>query len=85
MLALFQAVFPLLGGEGKKFVAISSAVASIGDMEKVPMKSTAYGASKAALNYVIRKIHCENEGLIAFPLNPGWVQTDVSLIFCSVR
>jgi NAD(P)-dependent dehydrogenase (short-subunit alcohol dehydrogenase family) len=46
-------------------------------MESVPLKSTAYGASKAAVNYIVRKIHFENPGLIAFPISPGWVQTDM--------
>jgi NAD(P)-dependent dehydrogenase (short-subunit alcohol dehydrogenase family) len=27
------------------------------------MKAVAYGASKAALNYVVRKLHQENKGL----------------------
>jgi NAD(P)-dependent dehydrogenase (short-subunit alcohol dehydrogenase family) len=52
-------------------------VASIGDMGSLPLKSAAYGASKAAVNYIVRKIHFENPGLIAFPMSPGWVQTDM--------
>jgi len=82
-LGVFQAVFPLLsatidkGGPAPKFVAITSTAGSIGEMEKLPMISTAYGASKAALNYIVKKIHMENPGLIAFPLNPGWVKTDM--------
>jgi norsolorinic acid ketoreductase len=43
----------------------------------MPMPVTAYGASKATLNYIVRKIHFENEHLIAFPISPGWVQTDM--------
>ncbi|CAF1499861.1 unnamed protein product, partial [Rotaria sordida] len=37
------------------------------------------GASKAAVNYVTKKIHQEHkkDGLIAFPLHPGFVQTDL--------
>ena len=72
VLALFQAVLPLLKKSSKPiFVIISSFVASIGDMEKFPLQSTAYGASKAAVNYVARKIHFENPNLIAFPISPG--------------
>jgi norsolorinic acid ketoreductase len=76
-LGLFQAVFPLLsatidkGGPAPKFVAITSTVGSIGEMENIPMISTVYGASKAALNYIVKEIHMENPGIIAFPHNPG--------------
>jgi len=80
-LALFQAVYPLLLPSGAnpipKFVAVSSTVGSIGDMEKWPMNATAYGMSKAALNWLSRNIHIENPNLIAFPIHPGWVQTDM--------
>jgi len=77
-LALFQAVHPLLEAsvkEGKtpKFVTMSSTVGSVGELEKYPMNSTAYGASKAALNYITRKIHFENQGMVVFPINPGLV------------
>lgn len=79
-LILFQAFYPLLKKSKSgvpKFVVISSALGSIGSMEPIP--ATAYGASKAAVNYVTKKIHQEHEkdGLIAFPLHPGWVQTDM--------
>jgi norsolorinic acid ketoreductase len=79
-LILFQALYPLLKkskSDAPKFVVISTAIASIGDM--YPMPVTAYGASKAAVNYVTKKIHQEHEkdGLIAFSLSPGWVQTDM--------
>jgi len=44
-----------------------------------PKPVAAYGASKAALNYLTKKIHQEysKEGLIAFALSPGWAQTDM--------
>jgi NAD(P)-dependent dehydrogenase (short-subunit alcohol dehydrogenase family) len=35
-----------------------------------------YGASKAALNSLTRKLHFENEWLVAFPLDPGPVNTE---------
>ncbi|TGO48989.1 hypothetical protein BCON_0224g00170 [Botryotinia convoluta] len=34
-------------------------------------------AFKVALNYMVRKIHFENEKLTAFVLTPGWVQTEM--------
>lgn len=76
-LALFQNIFPLLktydDGALPKFITISSAVGSIGDMENWPMNATAYGMSKVALNWLTKNIHIENKGLIAFPVHPGYV------------
>lgn len=68
---LFQAVEPLLRAStaSPRFIVLSSSLGSIGDM--VPEKSMAYGSSKAALNFITRKIHEEYEYLIAFPLHPG--------------
>ena len=74
VLALFQAVYPLLStASAPKFVPLTSTIGSIGEMQHIPVFSTAYGASKAALNYITRKIHFENPGIIAFPINPGYV------------
>ena len=71
-LLLFQATWPLLqAAKQPKFVVISTLVASIGGMGELPMRPTAYGSSKAAVNYVTSLIHFEHEGLIAFPLHPG--------------
>ena len=73
-LVLFQATQPLLKkavhGPGK-FVTVSSPIGSIGGMEQRPFPMSAYGASKAALNYLTRKIHFEHEDLIAFAVDPG--------------
>jgi len=72
VLALFQASWPLLQKSKQPiFMALSSGVGSIGDMGSIPLLATAYGASKAALNYIVRKIHYENEALIAFVISPG--------------
>lgn len=49
----------------------SSALATITGMELRPFSMSAYGASKAFGNYFIRKIHFENEGLVAFAMDPG--------------
>jgi len=75
-LLLFQASLPLLK-KGSKFIGVSSAVSTIGGMELRPYPLTAYGVSKAALNFFMRKIHFEHEDLIAFALDPGFVQTDM--------
>ncbi|KAH7386383.1 hypothetical protein BKA64DRAFT_680822 [Cadophora sp. MPI-SDFR-AT-0126] len=76
LVILFQAVYPLLG-QGAKFVYTSSALATITGMELRPFSMSAYGSSKAFGNYFIRKIHFENEGLVAFAMDPGFVQTDM--------
>ena len=78
VLTLFQATLPLLLKSPKPiFVALSTGISSIGAMGDIPIPATAYGMSKVALNYMIRKIHFENERLTAFVLSPGWVQTDM--------
>ncbi|KAK0108493.1 hypothetical protein ONS95_003297 [Cadophora gregata] len=78
-LVLFEAVLPLLNAAPSpaKFVQISSAVGSLTIMPNIAFHCTPYGASKAASTYLVRKIHLENPGLIAFPVHPGWVQTDM--------
>jgi norsolorinic acid ketoreductase len=71
-LALFEATWPLLQiSKRPVFVVLSTGLASLGDMGAMPVPVAAYGASKAAINYIVRKIHFENEGLIAFPISPG--------------
>lgn len=72
-LALFQATWPLLQKSSKPiFVGISTGLATITDMgDWAAMQTVAYGSSKAALNYIIRRLHFEHERLIAFPLSPG--------------
>lgn len=69
---LFQAVLPFLNrGRAPKFVTMSTSAASLGNMQNRNFPNTPYGTSKAALNYITRKIHFENANLIAFPLDPG--------------
>lgn len=72
---LFRAVLPLLkrSQKGAKFIAMGSTAGTIGDQEKAPVPNAVYGPSKAALNWLMKKIHIENEDLIAFPIHPGWV------------
>ncbi|CAG8957314.1 hypothetical protein HYFRA_00010737 [Hymenoscyphus fraxineus] len=80
-LALFQASWGLLKESKKErgpvVMVMSTGVASIGDMEKMPLESTAYGMSKVAVNYAVRKMHLENKELLAFVISPGWVQTEM--------
>lgn len=75
---LFQAVKPLLlKSSNPKWVSMSSSAGTIIDMENLPIPNAAYAPSKTALNWISKKIHCENPELTAFPLDPGWVQTEM--------
>lgn len=73
---LYQAILPLLKNSTKtpKFVAMSSLAGCIGEAEKSPVPNTVYGASKAALNFITKRIHAENADIIAFPVHPGFVR-----------
>lgn len=71
-LRLFQAMAPLLQkARTPKFVYISTQLASIGGIGQTPTLTVAYGISKAAGNYLVRKVHAENEHLIALVFDPG--------------
>ena len=75
---LFKAMYPLLQKrQTKKFVTISSLAGQLHGLMPVPM--TVYGSSKAGLNYVTRSMHKDYHemGLIAFPIHPGLVDTDM--------
>ncbi|KAH8885451.1 putative aflatoxin biosynthesis ketoreductase nor-1 [Thozetella sp. PMI_491] len=70
---LFQAVLPLLEkAERPRFMALSSSVATIGGMEALATFTLpSYGASKAALNFLTRRIHFEHPSIVAFVVHPG--------------
>lgn len=74
-LVLFQAMWPLLRAATTepKFIVISSSVGSIGAMENEPVPMLAYGCSKAATNFLVRKLHFEHENLNCFSIHPGYV------------
>ncbi|KAK3313685.1 hypothetical protein B0H66DRAFT_643192 [Apodospora peruviana] len=84
-LKLFIAAFPLLkatadskGPGAPKFVGVSTNAASIVDVEEnAPYLLAGYGTTKAALNYLVRRAHAENDWLTAFVINPGFAQTDM--------
>jgi len=77
-LVLFQAVYELLNAsKNPKFIPIGTPVGSISEIENFPLGSTAYGSSKAALNFLTRKLHFEHENMTIYPLAPGWVKTDM--------
>lgn len=71
-LRLFQAMAPLLQkARTPKFIYISTQLASIEGIGQTSSMTVAYGISKAAGNYLVRKIHAENEHLIALLFDPG--------------
>jgi norsolorinic acid ketoreductase len=75
-LLLFQATESLMKAStsSPKFVVLSSSLGAISAIPTHPQPSAAYGSSKAALNYIICKIHQEYEYLTAFPLHPGYAE-----------
>jgi len=79
-LLLFQAFAPLfLAASTPHFVAISTAIASLS--LALPFPITAYGMSKAALNFLVVKIATEHgnekDRLTAYAISPGFAQTDM--------
>ncbi|EGU12542.1 Aflatoxin biosynthesis ketoreductase nor-1 [Rhodotorula toruloides ATCC 204091] len=73
---LFQHTQPLLAKSGSPhFVGITSVVGSLGTVSSLPARSTAYGASKAALSYAVLKMGQEHPDLDAWVVHPGLVQT----------
>ncbi|GAA6048660.1 hypothetical protein JCM3770_002006 [Rhodotorula araucariae] len=78
-LLLFQAFAPLLfAAPAPQFIAISTTVGSISMAQPIPL--TAYGMSKAALNFLVSKVateHGEKDNLASYAISPGFVQTDL--------
>jgi NAD(P)-dependent dehydrogenase (short-subunit alcohol dehydrogenase family) len=80
-LTIFQALWPLMENGvtatsvSPKFIVLSSSLGSIGAME--PFPGGAYGASKAAVNYIVKSLHVQmaQGQLVSVALHPGWVQT----------
>lgn len=75
-LALAGAVLgPVERSEGKRLIAISSRLGSIGANDAGGQY--AYRSSKAALNAAWRSFALDHRGVIAVVLHPGWVKTDM--------
>lgn len=81
VLLLFQAVASLLRAASTnvpKFVLVGAPISTITTMEafaRAPL--TAYGVSKLAACYLVRRLHFENKWLVSFVIDPGHVQTDM--------
>lgn len=85
VITLFGAMRPLLlrastTTSPAKFITLGTSAGALGKMEAIPVPNAAYGPSKAALHWVTKKIHLENPELVAFPVNPGFVQSDMGTI-----
>ncbi|ORY32826.1 hypothetical protein BCR39DRAFT_557389 [Naematelia encephala] len=76
VVVLFQAVLPLLPKSTGKFIVISSGAGTINKPEMGPGQG-AYAMSKAAINFVVRKMHFENPDYLIAGFSPGWVKTDM--------
>jgi len=76
---LFGALFTLLDRSCQpKFVVVSSGLGSVArQADFAGFHVGNYGASKAAVNLLTQRVHVEHPAIIAFPLDPGWVQTDM--------
>ncbi|KAI8633734.1 hypothetical protein F5Y19DRAFT_414764 [Xylariaceae sp. FL1651] len=75
-LRLFQAFLPLLKRSKKPtWVTIGSCAAWLTDM--IPMKNAAYAPTKLMTHWYTKAMHIEHPELCAFPIDPGWAQTDL--------
>ena len=61
----------LLASPNPRFVVISTVLGSIGLQAERPIPDVAYGMSKAAVNFMVGKIHHEEPSITAFPIHPG--------------
>jgi len=80
-LLLFQVTKDiLLQSKSPKFTVITSGIGSIEYGTTIPFEFAGYGASKAAVNWVTKKIHADyaSKGLVAVLLHPGLVVSDMS-------
>jgi norsolorinic acid ketoreductase len=86
-LLLLNAFVPLLKAETPRknepiFVALSTFAAIIEGQETLTKMFAGtigpYGASKAALNWFMRRLHYEETWLTSFAIHPGLVETDMS-------
>lgn len=83
-LQLLKATKPLLQASktgSPSYIAISSIAGSIEAQELItqyPIDMSPYGASKAALNWFVRRAHFEEKWLTTVALHPGYVLTDLA-------
>ncbi|RFU73696.1 aflatoxin biosynthesis ketoreductase nor-1 [Trichoderma arundinaceum] len=77
LLRLYKATIPLLNAaETPKLIYVSTSVSSLSNLN-ARSATTEYGISKMAGNFLIKMIGIEHSNVIAFPICPGFVQTDM--------
>ncbi|KAL9621505.1 MAG: hypothetical protein Q9160_004035 [Pyrenula sp. 1 TL-2023] len=85
---LYQATLPLLNKTVKPLLVYIGSAAGLSAIERgcvlnptaqeiFPIPNAIYGPSKLVGHYLTKSIHQEETQLIAFPMSPGWVQTDM--------
>ncbi|KAB8228446.1 SDR family oxidoreductase [Aspergillus alliaceus] len=76
---LYQAFLPLLkAAQDPKLVTIGSSAAFLTFLQNfIPMQNAAYAATKLMQHWYTKAISTEEPWLTAFPIDPGWVQTDL--------
>ncbi|KZT54361.1 NAD(P)-binding protein [Calocera cornea HHB12733] len=86
-LVLFQSTWPLLKAstDHPKFFTITSELGGIPYGPSIPWPAIAYGVSKAAANWITAKLYFENPRLIAFPIHPGVVNTDMAIAAAKIE
>ncbi|KAF7917214.1 uncharacterized protein EAE98_010319 [Botrytis deweyae] len=87
---LYQATLPLLKkSKLGKFISIGSSAGYLtvilfsnlsSPLNQLDMPNSAYAPSKVSMHWLTKAIHREEPTLIAFPIDPGWVQTDLGNI-----
>lgn len=76
LLFTYQATLPLLRkSTNGKWITIGSCSAWLEN--QLDMPNAAYATSKVAAHWLTKAIHREEPELTAFPIDPGWVQTDL--------
>ncbi|KAK8129788.1 Glucose/ribitol dehydrogenase [Apiospora kogelbergensis] len=73
---LYQAALPLLKkSQHPVWVTMGSSAAFLTNF--LPMKNAAYAPTKVVGHWLTKAMHTEEPWLTAFPIDPGWVQTDL--------
>ena len=76
-IVLYRAAYDLLKkAKSPKFFVVSSAAGSISNMFGA-LPNAGYGSSKAAVNFLVKKISFEEEFLTPVALHPGMVSSDM--------